>query len=270
MKLYYQLEILHILLLHITEICFYLLKIIVPTNLSPLYPYPNDISLLDLETIGSIIVMLTVFGVCIVLWKKHKAIPIALSYFLITLIPVLGILQVGGQSAADRYTYLPSIGPFILIGVGVVTVMRNARGGKGWFNIVTYLVIFITTIFLCFNLTLTLKQIKHWKNSVSLWNRVISIYPDQSWVAYYNRASSFLDSKNYEEAIKDFSKVIELNPYYANGYYKRGKIYLEVRDFHKSIRDLSKAILLDKTNPTYPLIFKDTSSKLTFIIFILH
>jgi tetratricopeptide (TPR) repeat protein len=235
----------------IKAVCFYLLKILFPTNLSPLYPYPNDISLLDLKTISSIIIIVTVFGICIILWKKNKAVPIALSYFLITLIPVLGIVQVGGQSAADRYTYLPSIGPFILIGLGVATMMKNTRTGKDRFNAVTYLVIFITVIFLCFNLTLTFKQIKYWKNSVSLWDRVISIYPDQSWVAYYNRANSFLASKNYGKAIKDYSKVIELNPYYAYSYYGRGKSHLGARDFHKSIRDLSKAILLDKTKPSF-------------------
>jgi hypothetical protein len=90
---------------------------ILPFNLVPLYPLPTHIDWLDLRYLLPGILLLAITGGCLLMVKKGKYLFfIAWSYYVATLIPVLGIVQVGTQSAADRYTYLPSISIFLLAG----------------------------------------------------------------------------------------------------------------------------------------------------------
>ncbi len=98
----------------------YLWKMILPLNLVPYYPYPKNISLFSAEYLLSIILVTGITAACIVMVKKQKLWLAVWGYYVITLLPVIGIVQVGDQAMADRYTYLPSISPFLITGLGVV------------------------------------------------------------------------------------------------------------------------------------------------------
>jgi len=95
----------------------YLWKMIVPLHLVPFYPYHYDASLLSPKYLSAVLLVAGITAFAIVRARKQKC-GWRLSYYVITLIPVLGIVQVGSQAMADRYTYLPSIGPFLLAGLG--------------------------------------------------------------------------------------------------------------------------------------------------------
>jgi len=231
--------------------CFYLLKMLVPTHLSPLYPYPVNLSLFNLQVISSLVCILALVSICIILRKRYKVLTFVFAYYGITLFPVLGILQVGGQAAADRYTYLPSIGPFLLIGLTISSLIKHFKKIKEHSPVTIYSISTLALLVLTCNAALTVKQITFWNDPISLWNRVIAVYPDQSWVAYYNRGSAFFDSSRYQEAVKDFSSVIALNPYYPLAHYQRGKSHLRAGSYSDALRDFSRAIELDKTNPTF-------------------
>jgi tetratricopeptide (TPR) repeat protein len=91
----------------------------------------------------------------------------------------------------------------------------------------------------------TISQMTHWKDSVTLWNRVISLYPEQSWSAYFSRAEAHLELKNFDAAISDFTKVIQLNPYYYYGHYRRGASHFLAGDYRSAVIDFSSAIKLN-------------------------
>ncbi|MGD0283667.1 MAG: hypothetical protein ABSB95_15050, partial [Dissulfurispiraceae bacterium] len=95
----------------------YLWKMVWPVNLIPYYSYPGNVSLFSAEYFLSVIIVFGITAACLIMVKKQKLWLAAWGYYVITLLPVLGIVQVGGQAMADRYTYLPSLGPFILIGL---------------------------------------------------------------------------------------------------------------------------------------------------------
>src|SRR5208283_5182757 len=120
-----------------------------------------------------IILVTGITAVCVVMVKKQKFWLAAWGYYVITLIPVLGIVQVGDQAMADRYAYLPSLGPFLLAGLCIALVVEKVnsfqRGGI-FVKLTCPAGALIVVIFMSY---VTYQQIGVWKNGFTLWNKVI-------------------------------------------------------------------------------------------------
>ncbi|MCC6501644.1 MAG: hypothetical protein IT362_00735, partial [Deltaproteobacteria bacterium] len=96
---------------------FYLVKLIFPTGLAPYYPHPLEQSITNYQYWGAIVIFVAITAAAVYAFKKGKAaFPGAWAFFVVTLLPVIGIIQVGRQAAADRYIYIPAIALFVLIG----------------------------------------------------------------------------------------------------------------------------------------------------------
>ncbi len=104
-------------LVSIKALMMYLWKMAIPFDLAPLYPYPRYVVLMSFEYLSLIALAGGITLVCIYMAQRQQLWLSLWSFYLITLLPVIGIVQVGSQSMADRYTYLPSLGPFLLIGI---------------------------------------------------------------------------------------------------------------------------------------------------------
>jgi tetratricopeptide (TPR) repeat protein len=221
---------------------FYLLKMVWPSNLAPLYQYPSNISFLTLQYMGSLILVVCITAFCIWSWKRHKVFLAAWTYYIVTLLPVLGIIQVGSQAAADRYAYLPSLGPFLLVGLATVSVWKsiNLRQHTSKYMKLFFLISLISLAgFLSIT---TVKQIKIWKDSLTLWNYELKLFPENEPIAYYLRGEAYEKSGNYKQALDDFNKSIDLNPYYESGYIGRGLFYAKSGNYQKAIQDFDHAI----------------------------
>lgn len=96
----------------------YLTKMILPLDLSPFYPYPKVVSFFSAKYFFPLLVVTIITIACVNFFLRGRKVWLAVwGYYLITLLPVLGIIRVGLQSMADRYTYLPSLGPFLVLGL---------------------------------------------------------------------------------------------------------------------------------------------------------
>jgi len=226
----------------IRGLSFYLEKMILPIGLSPFYPLPKYPSLQSLENIISIILVFVISIFCIWTWKLGQKIYMTIwVFYVITLLPVIGIIQLGEQAAADRYSYIPSIGPFFLIGLGI-----SAAWGKHYstervtFISKKIILLILISIFLLLSI-LTLKQIKNWNNSITLWSYELERYPN-FWLAYYNRAHAYTSLGDYRQALKDLDKAITFNPKFAQSYYIRAIDYIGLGDYRQALKDLDKAI----------------------------
>jgi tetratricopeptide (TPR) repeat protein len=217
---------------------FYLKKMVFPFKLLPFYPFtfhPYTTYLLP----ATIIILITLFCVWMIKYKKYFWLSTWL-YFLITLMPVLGIIQVGGQGAADRYTYLPSLGPFFLTGLGIAWIWERVSL-KGWKKEVTLLLLFSTCLVMLSLGYLTNKQIKVWQNPEVLWKCVINSYP-KTPVAYYNLGTFYGENNLLDEAISQLKKAIAINPHYKEAhnnlgvaYYKKGKLDEAISEYKSEI-----------------------------------
>ena len=222
----------------------YLGKMAVPFNLVPYYPYPKNVSLLSPESLLSIALIAGITAACLVMAKKQKLWLLVWGYYVVTLIPVLGIIQVGAQSMADRYAYLPSLGPFFIIGLGaawvwraVATLKRRGLHIKVACGAAAFFVLVSLSL-------LTVKQIGIWKNSFTLWSYVIEKEPGRVPIAYTYRGAAFEKAGQFDKALEDYERAIALNPLDHAVYSNMGTLLGKLNLFSRSIEYFNKAIAL--------------------------
>ena len=239
-------------LVGVRSLIAYLWKMIWPLNLTPFYPYPTDVSLLSLEYLFTIVLVIGITIICIVSAKKQRLWLSVWSYYVMTLIPVIGIVQVGRQAMADRYTYLPSLGPFLIMGLGVAWASRKMNTFPRWGLIIKFLGASISIFVLASMSYLTFRQIGIWNNSIQLWSYVIGKHPERINLVYYFRGLAFLNTDQVDKAIEDFNMAISLDPYYGDAFLNRGTAFEKKGKFDKAIEDFDKAIAL---RPSYEAYF---------------
>jgi tetratricopeptide (TPR) repeat protein len=215
----------------------YLWKMLWPLDLVPFYPYPGHISILSFEYFPAIVLVIGITGVCIVLAKKQKLWLSVWGYYVITMLPVLGIVQVGGQSMADRYTYLPSLGPFLLIGL---------LAGRFWTTRTAYFCAAATIPAVLLLSFLTYRQITIWKNSLTLWNYVAE--KPESFMAHYNLGIIYRHSNMPDKAIEEYLTAIRLWPGYSEAHNNLGFVYKSLNMTEKAEEEFLTAIRLKPDN----------------------
>ena len=222
----------------------YLWKMIWPMNLIPYYQYPTNISLFSAEYLLSIILVSGITAACIVMAKKQKLWLAVWGYYVITLLPVIGIIQVGAQVMADRYTYLPSLGPFILISLIAAWLWKKSvRWRSSWAGLVIVAAILIVG-FLSF---LTYKQMAIWKDSLNLWSYAAGRAPEDPRI-HSNLGFVYYSSNMPDKALEQYMIAIKLRPDYAEVYNKLGAIYQDRNMPDKAIEQYLIAI---KLKPEY-------------------
>jgi hypothetical protein len=229
------------LLVAVHSLIAYLGKMMWPLDLIPFYPYPRTVSLLSPEYLVAIALVIGITTTCLVNAKKKQKIWLSVWFsYCVTLAPVLGIIQVGGQAMADRYTYLPSVGPFLLIGIGVAWAWGKIE--TSWKRGLIATAAFMMFLSLS---SITIQQIGRWKSDVDLWQYVIEREGHNVLFAYFKRGQAFAIRGQYEKAIEDYDTVISLNSEeYSKAYIERGFTHLKAGRADLAIADLKKACSL--------------------------
>jgi tetratricopeptide (TPR) repeat protein len=234
----------------------YLYKLILPINLSALYPYPtlagHELNLSFIFYAAPFIFALIFFLVYRSL-KYSRIIVFGFLFFFLNIILVLQFLSVGNALVAERYSYVPYIGLFFIIGMGFSWLYRNTNP-----KIASYKSIFIGAVII---IGITFAYIANarcnvWYNSETLWTDVINKYPDNA-EAYKNRGGYLTDktkydispSKNdFDKAFEDFNTAIKLNPVDAKLYLDRANVYAEKGKYNLALTDYSSALKLDSSD----------------------
>jgi hypothetical protein len=229
----------------------YLEKALWPANLCPFYPFPLQISFLSVKYLLPILLAIGITAVFIAALKNYKVWLAVWGYYVITLMPVLGIVQIGGQSMADRYMYLPSLGPFLIMGVAAALVYEYVNRDTFKAKKLRALVGLFSAVAIVSMTSLTMRQIHVWRNSVVLWSNVIDKWPAEVPVAYYGRGKAYAEQGQHYLAIEDFGTAITQigrNPTAYQAYNSRGLSYGQLGLFDDAIQDFKKAIEL---NPNF-------------------
>ncbi|MBI4944982.1 MAG: tetratricopeptide repeat protein [Bacteroidetes bacterium] len=219
----------------------YIFKSIAPVLLSAYHPYPVKASTgLPFEYYCAPFALLLFVWIIYKIKKYRKEILFGSLFFLCTIFLVLHVISINSGITAERYTYIPCIGLFYLIG-RAYTGINDSRVTK-INSIKPYIIIGLTVyiLALCF---VTRSRNEVWKDSVSLYDDVILKYPDAA-LAYNNRGVAKYKKKQIKDALKDYNKAIELSPKYSEAYNNRGNVYLEFKSYKAALDDYTKAIEL--------------------------
>ena len=219
---------------------FYLAKILVPLNLSCLYPYPNMAQGLPVSFYAAAMLALVLLAAVAYAVRYARTISFGALFFLITIAPVLQLVPIGQAMAADRYTYIPAIGLLYLVAEGFARLWGSGGEAAQKRNRLLLAAAIFTCAMLC---VLTWQRCLVWKDGVTLWNDVIRNYPLDP-VAYHNRALAFKDAGNYERAIADFTTALSINPQFIDAYNNRGLAYKNKKEFKKALADFDTALSL--------------------------
>jgi tetratricopeptide (TPR) repeat protein len=236
------------LLVAVKALIAYLGKMTVPLKLIPFYAYPENITLYSWEYLSALALVSGITIVCVLMVRKQKLWLSAWGYYVVTLLPVLGIVQVGGQSMADRYTYLPSLGPFLIAGLAVAAGAEKLYTAMRRKLVAAVIMTALAGLLLASLSLMTVKQIGIWKNGITLWSSVIEQEPTRSPRAYNNRGLVHLQANRFADAINDYTMAITQNPSYDEAYLGRGQAYLGLGQSAKAIDDLTRALEL---KPSY-------------------
>lgn len=210
----------------------YIVKTIYPHNFSIFYPYSSEIPFW--VTVGNILLLVTITFLSIIRVKKYPFISVGWFWYLGTCFPVIGIVQVGGQAMADRYTYIPLIGIFIGIAWGIPCWVARFHYRK-------YLLTgcFIATVGVLLPITHT--EVKYWKNSITLFERAIQVTKD-NYVAHENLGSAYLEIGNEDKAIFHIHELLKLKPNHWEAFSNLGVAYCRKKEFDKAFRYLEYAL----------------------------
>lgn len=261
---------------------FYLWKTVVPIGLSPLYQLPTHVNPLEWQFVLSGAATMAISGALIVARRRWPAgLALWISYVVI-LLPVLGIVQVGPQIAADRYTYLSCLGWAVLAGAGLLTARRAwSRGAIS--QPIAATIAGLAIVVLAGLWGSTWRQTQIWHDSARLWTHAIAVNPNSSTahlnlgdalaasgqlasakeqfasalrldptmrVARLNIAVVYEKEKKVEQAEAEYRRLLEQEPTYIKGYLQLGQLYQKLGRIEDWTALFQRALLIEPKNPT--------------------
>lgn len=211
----------------------YLIKAVVPYELSPLYPYPEELSLWHYLSMP--VALLVLFGMYKAYKANNRSLVFGLLFFLVNIVFLLQILGAGQGYLADRFTYIAYAG----LVFSAVYAIQNLQKDKPLLSQNLFYAGCAVVMIFSF---ITYQQTKVWKNSETLWSHVLKYYKNTS-LPYNNRANYRRDNKQYERALEDYNNAIKYKAGHAT-YNSRAKLFFQINQDDKAILDYDKAISL--------------------------
>ena len=217
----------------------YMLKLLLPVNLSAFYPYPIKVqSLYPLIFYASPLILLVLVVLFFRFIKNYREYVFGLAFFIVNIILLLQLLPVGGSIMSERYTYLSYTGLFFVVGNAFSKVWHSPSQKISKYK---YFFAFILTIYIFFLGYSTINRIKIWKNSETLWTDVIKKNP-AAVIAYGNRGSYYQKQGKLDLAMRDFNEALRLKPDHPETLINRSDIYRINGQYNLSIADCNKAL----------------------------
>ena len=202
----------------------YLKKIFYPTNLSILYPRPEFIP--ASKIILSFCILLLITTIALKTYSQKPYLLIGWFWFLGTLVPVIGIIQIGMQGMADRYMYIPSVGIFISMTWAVFDLCNERKTFKVICSIGGCILIIIYA-------SISYIQTVYWANSIILYNHSLSV-TKKNYVLHRFLGDALMNLEQFEKAHHHFSKALEINPQYVAAYNDLGSLYFRTNHYKRA------------------------------------
>jgi len=216
----------------------YLEKTLWPYDLAVFYPFSDQLPLG--QVLGAALGIIVISAAVIVMAKRLPYLFVGWLWFVITLLPVIGIIQLSlitPYAMADRYHYLPSIGIAVGLAWGIPLLFKQKELRKKILLPAGIAVVAILAI-------LSWRQCGYWRDSVTLFNHSLQVTKD-NYLAHSNLCDALNEEGKIQEAIDHCSEAIRMRPDYYIAYNNRGTAYSKLGKYQLTLEDLNKAIALN-------------------------
>ncbi len=214
----------------------YMLKMIIPVNLTAFYPHPGKSAVW--LVLASFIVIFLISAFALKYLKRFPYFAVGWFWFLGTLVPVIGLVQVGAYAMADRFTYLPLVGLFVIITWGGYDFLKDLRYGKIIWKSVSIMVLLFMGI-------ISWYQISHWQNAVSLFRHMVLV-TENNYFAYNGLGHALWQKGRNTEAAENYEKSLKIKPGYAEAHNNFGILWMSLGDMSKAEHQFREAIRFKK------------------------
>ena len=194
----------------------YIGKIIYPARLAVFYPHPA-FNLPAWKPIVSLVVLVAISAAIVYFGRRRPYLIMGWLWYLGTLVPVIGIVQSGGQAMADRYTYLPAIGIFIMAAWGAPELFAQWRYRK--IILGTAATILLTAMLICTHI-----QVRYWKNSLTLAGHALEVTKNND-IMHNSYGCALFEQNRFDEALSQFNSALKINPHNRLAHGNMGKVY---------------------------------------------
>jgi len=211
----------------------YLWKMMWPLGLACFYPHPGN-SLAAWQIMGSLLLLA---GITLLVAYARNSRPYLLVgwlWYVGTLVPVIGVVQVGEQAMADRYAYIPLIGVSIAVVWGVSEWMEKRVFLRS-------LVLPLCGMVLLSFFLLTRAQVRYWKNSISLFEHAVQVTRD-NFLAHFHLAGNLEQEGRHTEALQHLREVLRLRPGYQPAHYHMGNVLTQLGRTGEALEHYAKAV----------------------------
>ena len=220
----------------------YLWKMIWPAKLAILYPHPGD-TLPIWKAAVSAVLLIAVSGLVFYFRRKRPYLAVGWLWFLGTLVPVIGLVQVGHQAIADRYTYLPLVGLFIMIAWSTsdLTSKKGRKGeGEMLFSIACLAIIVLAAM--------TYTQLGYWKTSRSLFEHALAC-TSRNYVMEDSLGQALAREQNYADAARHHEAALKIQPDYAPAHCNLAIILANEGKLNEAVAHFRKAMQFSPREP---------------------
>jgi len=214
----------------------YMGKMIWPQDLAVFYPHPGS-DLQIWKPVAAGLFLLTVSTVALWVAQRYRYVLVGWLWYLGTLVPVIGLVQVGEQAMADRYTYVPLIGLFIVVVWGFADLVKGWRSRR-------WVVSVLTTMLVSALMVGSWLQVAHWKNSIKLFKHALDVTTN-NYVAHYTLGHALALQGNLAGAIFHCNEALQINPNYAEAHNNLGNALALQGNLVGAISHYNKALQIN-------------------------
>jgi len=221
----------------------YLGKLVYPSKLAILYPVRLS-RMPPWQVLCSSIILICITITVIRMARRVRPLRSPLVgwlWFLGTLVPVIGLIQVGRQSAADRYTYLPAIGFFIMVAFGISELFARRRIQKlclGFLSVALTLAMMFATFI----------QAGYFKDSITVFSHALDV-TENNYVIHYNLGTVLVSQQKFDQARHHFEEAIKIAPRFTEAIGNLGALFMEQRQLDEAIYNFHRVIQLSEKYP---------------------
>ena len=216
----------------------YIGKMLWPLDMAIPYPCPDVLPVWQVGGAGLLLLCISF----LVFWRRRRYpyLLVGWLWYLVTLVPVIGLVKGGPHAIADRYTYVPLIGLFIIIAWGVPDILARWRYKKKGLAAASAILLSILMVITWF-------QLRHWTNGITLFKHAINVTANNS-LAHNNLGNALKNQGKLSEAIKHYIEALRIRPNYVLAHYNLGNVLTDQGKLSEAIKHYTDAL---RIRPNY-------------------